>query len=221
MSCETNIPSEWQSAIATNNCPKCGDVIMDDVTKQLFDELHSLMKRLEEAPEGIKELLLSNYDLVTTAQVKKMGPENMPNNLKVAHNPVQQYLARSAAPKLAERENLRDLVKRIQDVQAEENDAGMLMIDSNSIMGDVPMQQSSSLAKTVLQNNSVLISGDSEPHTDADKQALVAALASAGDDVEGIEDLPPALQQDRLRRLEQRRRVASGASGKKGTFRRG
>lgn len=219
MSCETNIPAEWQAAIESNNCPRCGNVILDDDTKKLFDELRSLMVKMDEAPEGVKELLLSNYNLVTVEQAKKMGPENIPNNLKVAANPVQQWLARSAAPKLAQRENLKDLVQRIQDVQSEE-DNSMLYVDPDMIEDEVPMQSHPTLAKKILENNSVIMgSGNVPPPTPAEKQALMNALQDSSA-MDGIDDLPEALQHDRMNRLEQRRRVASGVGGGSGTFHR-
>lgn len=214
MSCEADIPSEWKAAIASNNCPKCGDVIMDDNTKKLFDELNSIMQRLEDAPEGVKDLLLSNYGLVTVEQAKQLVPEPTPQNLKIASNPVQQYLARSNSPKLAQRENLRDLVRRIQDVQSDEEPESVFVEPE---IEDVPAPPT--LAKKVLENNSLLVgSGNAPPPTEDEINALSGVLNVEQPD---NTEIPAALQEDRLKRLEQRRRVASGVSGDKGTFRRG
>lgn len=213
MSCETDIPSEWQAAITANNCPKCGDVIMDDATKNLFDELKSVMMKLDSAGDEIKSLLLSNYNLVVADKISNVAnPEDHSSSLKIAKNPVQEWLARSNAPNLAKRENLKDLVRRIQETQSEPYEGDIEDISSEQL----PDEQS---AKTVLENNSLLTGKENTPPpTPEEKKQLITLLANSG--LDGIDELPPALQEDRIRRLEQRRRVASGVGGDKGTFRR-
>ena len=61
ISCGANIPPEWVNAIQSNICPGCGNEIMNELTKELLDELSSAMERMPNDPQGVAGWLISNY----------------------------------------------------------------------------------------------------------------------------------------------------------------
>lgn len=64
MSCNTEIPPNWVSAIQSNVCPACGGDIMNEESQELLNELRSAMEEMPNDPEGLAGWLLSNYNIV-------------------------------------------------------------------------------------------------------------------------------------------------------------
>lgn len=217
MSCEADIPSEWTSCIANNLCPKCGASIMDMATKDMFDELNNVMAKLKLAPEGVMDLVLSSFNLreIGAAELAQEieSHDSIPAGLKTAHNPVQEWLARSNAPHLAKRtDKIRDILKKVQDKEGD-----VLEIDYNDVeIEDEGIPSPMMTYKDALANN-VIVAGGGDPPTPEETAQLEEAF---GNDVGEVVDpsLHPALQQDRVKRLMQSRGVAQG--GGQGSFRR-
>jgi len=61
MSCGANIPPEWVMAIQSNQCPGCGNEIMDEKTQELLKELSEAMDKMPNDPQGVAGWLISNY----------------------------------------------------------------------------------------------------------------------------------------------------------------
>lgn len=204
MNCSTVIPSEWQACIVSNICPKCGNNIMDDNTKQLSDNLGAIIKLLEEAPDGIMELLLTNYGLKKidkNDQDKNVvqNEENLSNSLKIPKNSVHDWLKRSGAPHLANRNvKMKDILEKI-------NSAGSDDVYDDNIDYDDDDEEILSVQEEMLDQYPKNIT---EQVFEPDEE-LVNKLDK---------NLHPALQQDRLKRLMQSRGVSQG--GGLGPFRR-
>lgn len=203
MACEEVIPAEWKACLVSNICPKCGGQIMDDTIKGLLGSLRNAVDELSKVPEETMDMLLSNCGLCRKVNAKNVVMENNPA-LKIAPNSMQEFLARSKAPHLANRENskdLKDLVKQIRNREEPE------IVEEE----DIPMN--------VIAKGDELVDPNLTPPTLQEIQKIVSSIADAGEsDLGGFMDLPPALQQDRLNRLEQRRKITSGVGG---GFRRG
>jgi|ERR1039457_392433 hypothetical protein len=60
-SCSENVPDKFKSAIAKNECPLCGDVIMSEKLKESLALFKELMVDLEEFKEPFEEWLFANY----------------------------------------------------------------------------------------------------------------------------------------------------------------
>jgi hypothetical protein len=214
MSCDANIPSEWQAAISNNNCPACGSQIMTDHIKKVSDNLRTVVGQLIELGEEQMDLLLDTFGLrrkPTPGSRQAREEENLPSNLKIASNPVQDFLSRTNAPHLAQRqERIKDILSRIDQVQDAPVDMGEVM-DGH----DYPAQDSMPTVGRALENNSLTTGGGPPPSP----EELMALESSLGADVPDIDPtLHPALQKDRIKRLVQSRGVATGSGG--GAFRR-
>ena len=215
MSCEIVIPPEWKACIVSNLCPKCGGAIMDDETKFLVGEMSTLLKKIELAAEGVKEVVLSSFNLQEFNSAKQQGPEVF-TGLKIAENPVQQFLARGN-PKLAKREPLSEIVKRVQATQETvdyEVSEGEEFVEQDYTEDEYIPEQPTITAKSLLAKNSLIMSNSQQDQVS--DQQLVQAF---GDPADVVDDLPEALQVDRLKRLRQRHGVATGTG--MGSFRRG
>jgi hypothetical protein len=214
MSCEANIPAEWQAAISNNNCPACGGQIMTDHIKRVSDNLRTVVEQLVDLGEEQMDLLLDTFGLRRkavpgTRQAREEEP--LPANFKVAENPVQDFLARTNAPHLAKRqERIKDILNRIDGAQGEPMDMAEVMADPEY---DAPTQMPT--MGHALENNSLTTGGGAPPSP----EEIAALEHSLGADVPDLDPtLHPALQKDRMKRLVQSRGVASGSGG--GSFRR-
>ena len=69
-SCETTIDPKWRNAIEKNECPFCGDVIMDAKLKDLLKQAKGLFEELmkEEYKSSFVDWVRANYSLVLTNQ---------------------------------------------------------------------------------------------------------------------------------------------------------
>jgi hypothetical protein len=62
--CQTEIPPSFKRALVINQCPACGDKIMNDSMQELLSELKEALARMPNDPEGLAGWLLSNYQLI-------------------------------------------------------------------------------------------------------------------------------------------------------------
>lgn len=108
INCNAEIPPQFVSAIQNNICPGCGKNIMAEEYLQVFNEIKSAIlsmkdQGLDTFAQGIVGWLLSNYKLtkIGTAEpvnfhtAKNKQDIEMPANIKIADNPVQQMLKRA------------------------------------------------------------------------------------------------------------------------------
>ncbi len=70
ISCQTEINPKWKAAIDKNECPFCGDVILDEKLKELLSTLHGLFDALQEYPAELDDWLLSNFQYIKTSSDK-------------------------------------------------------------------------------------------------------------------------------------------------------
>jgi hypothetical protein len=61
--CQTEIPPSFKRSLIINECPACGDKIMNDSMQELLSELKEALARMPNDPEGLAGWLLSNYQL--------------------------------------------------------------------------------------------------------------------------------------------------------------
>jgi hypothetical protein len=235
-SCNVEIPPAWKRMIIKNECPACGEHIMSQESKELLDELKNAMERMPNDPEGLAGWLLSNYRLAKVGDAEPTGfhgkpevkPEatrddNIPAGLKVADNPIKNFLDRTDAGKTLEnRKSLKEIVAEIKQNEDLPYGTGEQVDVEDAAVPDVPVpdvpvpDDSQHMAKTVLGNNSVMIRDKGlNPLSpdEVEEVKSVAAQLNAGDDIH------PALQEDRMKRLQAQHALAAG--GGKGSFRRG
>lgn len=217
MSCEANIPAEWQAAITNNNCPACGGQIMTDHIKRVSDNLRTVVGQLVDLGEEQMDLLLDTFGLrrkpvpgSKQAREQAYEEESLPPNFKVASNPVQDFLSRTNAPHLAHRqEKIKDILSRIEGATDEP-----IEMDSGDDFNYPQMHASASEDP---------LASDGSPPTPEELMALKQSIEAEGPYVDDEPDidptLHPALQKDRMKRLMQSRGVATGSGG--GSFRRG
>lgn len=69
-SCEGDVPPKFAHAIARNECPLCGEAIMDEELQVILVELRNCMLGVAQYPEAIFDWLKSNYKLYTEEEVQ-------------------------------------------------------------------------------------------------------------------------------------------------------
>lgn len=107
ISCEIDVPPQWVACIQANSCPSCAGPIMDDMSKELLQELKLAMEKMPKADAaGISGWILSNYKLTKIGLAEPIAfhqkklEQRRPNitqtkkKLKVARNSVQEFLHR-------------------------------------------------------------------------------------------------------------------------------
>jgi hypothetical protein len=224
--CNIEIPPAWIVVIAKNVCPACEGEIMSDETKELLDELRSAMERMPADPEGLAGWLLSNYNLrkIGTAEPtefhRKMqrGQEQFPG-LKIAENPKSVFLQRAGMGRELDRrkQSLSEIAQQIGseddgtvsvDLDAVDDFAGLDEYEALALRQSQLAQGAS--AKNTLHNNSLLIQGDGVPPNEMEAAMLAQALGTQAN--APADDLPPALQADRYKRLLTQQEVAAGGT---------
>lgn len=248
MNCTANIPPQWVACLQENKCPSCGKEIMGEKSKNLLDELREAMARMPNDPEGLAGWLLSNYKLhkigdaeptefhqMRHAQQQQNPNEGVPSNLKIANNPVHKFLQRTGYGKqLDNRKRLKDIVNEIDNGSAQASQmpaAGMYNVDYDPVIDldaetsmdeydyDMPPQASPGMARQALANSVVMGGGSGPPISPEELRAMAEAVSMAGQAVPIMDDnIHPALQRDRMIRLQKQRDIASG--GGQGSFRR-
>ncbi len=201
--CDTNIPPEWASVIAKNVCPACDQPIFNDFAVELMTEL---TEALEQMPtnnvQGLVSWLMSNYKMQKIGDAKpvteffdgkkKQSSSNNidESNLKIAKNPLQEFIKRTGMDPnkinqykaLAEEINSGDIGEE-PDISVDEN--------------DVPETENPEETMRIVQ---AMEGGKSLKRTKPSPKIM--------DD--GTDELPKALQLDRLKRLQQQQNVANG-----------
>ena len=215
--CNADIPPQWVAAINSGICPGCGGEIFMLEDKELLDELRAAMQEMEEAnAESIAGWLLSNYKLnkIGTAEPTKFHQKpadkpqdnyQPPANMKIPHNPVHDFLKRSGHKGLENRKSLKDLANEINtNAQMSEEDYGDYEDPNDDFTIPAEYEPVQPMAKNVLSNNS-LLAGNGPPLAREEEAAIRTVLSGEQED-----DLHPALQLDRMKRLEQQRSIQGG-----------
>ncbi|HDY68553.1 MAG TPA: hypothetical protein ENH85_12255 [Candidatus Scalindua sp.] len=242
--CNAEIPPQWVAALNSGNCPGCGGEIFHNEEKKLLCELRDAMKQMETASaESIVGWLLSNYKLHKIGDAEPtefhqlrhaqpQGPhDGIPANIKIADNPVHKFLQRTGYGKqLDNRKRLKDIVSEIDGNVSAPPTTALYNTDYDPVIdldAEAPMEsdyddydmppQPVGVAKQVLAN-SVVMGGDGAPIGPEELRAMAAAVSMAGQAVPAEDNVHPALQQDRMIRLQKQRDVAHG--GGQGSFRR-
>ena len=226
MSCEADIPPEWVSAIQANRCPGCGGEIMNEVAKELLDELTSAMEKMPNNPQGIAGWLLSNYrfqkigDAIPTEKFhdgrQVHAQESLPGNVKVANNPVQAMLARTGFAKGIEQTNAKlqgnhklaqmaHNIAGLQDDDSYEDDIGEDYDEDGMVERGPRRSRELATGAQIIDSTAAALSPD-------EIMALASSVVPEDDSVHA------ALQLQRKKRLLAQQSIAGG--GGQGVFRR-
>lgn len=248
MTCNADIPPQWVNAIQRNECPGCGGMIMDDASKELLNELREAMSKMPNDPEGLAGWLLSNYVLRKVGAAEPVNFHRKPTaaevaqekKLKVAKNPVQDFLKRkdSGVAKTVEaRKDFAEIVNQInsgdiedplygngEDLESEIDAESEGEIEADPYEeAEINRQQFKSAAKQ-LAKHSLVMPGNERPLTAEETALMMQEVAGKASGVDPGNNIPEALQQARLERLKKSRAIAGGGTmdfgSEKGTFRR-
>lgn len=250
MTCNADIPPQWVNAIQRNECPGCGEAIMDDASKELLTELREAMTKMPNDPEGLAGWLLSNYTLRKIGAAEPVNFHRKPSavevakekKLKVAKNSVQEFLKRKnpgVAKAVEAQKDFAEIVSQINSGEVEdplygngeELEAEMDAEYETSEEGDVdPYEEAEfnrqtfkSKAKQIARH-SLVIPGEERPLTAEETAAMMHVVAGKASGVDPGDNIPEALQAARLERLKKSRAIAGGGTedfgAERGTFRR-
>jgi len=237
MTCNAEIPPEWVAAINSGVCPGCGGQMYSDEHKQLLEELRTAMEEMKSADaESITGWLLSNYRLTKIGEAEPTQFHRKPNQVqaqaqergdiptvKVADNPVKEYLDRAGYSK---KKDLRAIASRLKQAAGSDESANMY-VNPEEIEDEYPEdyqeehQSAEPLAKKVLANNSVVLGGggsEGPPLSPQEQAAIMETLSQGDPGVSG--DIPAPLQAARMAKLQKQKAALDGGGGKN-SFRRG
>lgn len=132
ITCAANIPPEWINALQKNECPNCGDKIMDEASQMLLAELTEVLPKMATNPVGLSGWLLSNYSLkkIGTGEPTQFHEKLVQKTaatpkqkLKIAKNSVQSFL-HNKDPQLAAsiggKKDFASIVKQINNGNVDE-----------------------------------------------------------------------------------------------------
>lgn len=203
MSCAVDIPEQWAKVIASNICPNCEEPIFNDFAMELMVELKEALEQMPNNPTGIAGWLLANYRMQKIGDAKPVTEfhdgskksNNIPlneQNLKIANNPLQEFIKRTGLdPNIANKH--KNLVAEI--MSGDINEESDIQVDDNDIPEtDDPEYTLKAIRAMEGGSGKQMKRGQSSPQISDD----------------GTDDLPPALQVDRLKRLQQQQNLANG-----------
>lgn len=200
MSCSVEIPPEWKKVIALNVCPNCEEPIFNDFAIELMVELKEALEKMPNDPQGIAGWLLGNYKMTKIGDAKpvtqfydgskKQQQSSNEQNLKIAPNPLQDFIKRTGM----DPGKVQQYKALAEEINGETEEEEQISVDEN----DLPEAQDPEFTMKVLKG----MDAAGKPH----KKSKPAPQLE--DD--GTNDLPPALQMDRLKRLQKQQDVASG-----------
>lgn len=243
ITCSAEIPPQWVGAINRNICPGCDGPICSQEQIELLTEMREAFKQMDNSPECIVAWLLSNYTLRKVGAAEPVNFHRKPaeviqeKKLKIAKNPVQDFLKRkdaSVAKTVEARKDFAEIVNQINSGEVEDPlyGNGEELESEIDIEGEemdpyeeaeFNRQQFKSTAKQLARHSLVMPGGrplDSE-ETAIMMQEVAGKTSSA---IGAGENIPEALQQARLERLRKSRAIAGGGTmdfgSEKGTFRR-
>ena len=203
--CFVNIPSEWSAVIAKNLCPACDQPIFNDFAVELMTELKEALEQMPtDNVQGLVSWLISNYKMTKIGDAKpvtefldgskksKQLPQNE-QNLKIANNPLQEFIKRTGLdPNIANKHKA--LVAEIVSGNIDEEPE--ISVNDN----DLPETEDPEYTLAAVR----AMDGGSQGNS----QKRGKTTPQIQDD--GTDDLPPALQIDRLKRLQQQQNIANG-----------
>ena len=172
VSCNAIIPPEFVHSIQANICPGCGCSIMNESDKDLLDELSGAMESMPNDPQGVAGWLLSNYRFQKIGDAtpvehfhrqgsqgnQSAGPGYDTTNLKIAENPVDQFLGRTdysnrvkdTQAKVGSMKNNK-LAKLAQSIQDEPDPYGLVERQAEEQVEDVSNEDISAM-RAMMQN---------------------------------------------------------------------
>lgn len=205
--CEVEIPPAWKAAYKSNICPSCGGAIYSKETEEIYAELKQAMAEMENDPEGLAGWLLSNYHMQKIGDATPTefyGKQNKQQKLKIADNPVHKFLKNTGIdPNRAQQ--LRELKKEILGLEDEPENED---VSDDDITGDindefVAQAVSTMVPKGGFKNNKLKVDEDN-----------LQDYSLALEETQQSDNEHPALQKERLKRLQKQQQLQLGEVGK-------
>jgi hypothetical protein len=182
-------------------------------------ELKEAMEKMPNDPQGLAGWLLSNYRMQKVGDGEPTGfYGNKPQaavkgadgqSLKVAPNRLQQFL-KNAGVKQTEPARMANLAKQINNAGLDDGvDYGLEENESTEEVEDF-VEEANDPEFTQQVLTGMTPGGASGRFTATERKALMQKMAAAGSD--GIDDLHPALQDDRRERLRKQQELTHGGA---------
>jgi hypothetical protein len=212
--CNVDIPPAWKHSYESNHCPSCGGKIFDDKSVDLMKELKNAMENMPNDPQGLAGWLLSNYRMEKVGDGEPTGfYGNKPQagakgaegttSLKVAPNRLQQFFKNAGVKQ--EPARMANLAKQINSAGLDDDEESKN--ESEEEVEDfVEEANDPEFTQQVLTG---MTPGASGRFTATERKALMQKMASGSD---GIDDLHPALQDDRRERLRKQQELTHGGA---------
>lgn len=192
-----------------------------------------LMSTYDLFPKGTVEPTKFHRKLTEQAQTQGQGGAPGTHQLVWANSPSFDFMKRAGADKVLKDPKLAAIAQAISSVQGTENsmygdqqpdpEDVELTEEEQQLQMQQQMQQAAKRAKAsgkrltvkdALANNTIFNMGENSgpPLTEEETATMKEMIGGDGADLEGLADLPPILQADRLKRLAKQRDLVNGGS---------
>jgi len=206
-SCQVTIDPKWKNAIEKNECPFCGEAIMDTVLKDLLTEAKDLFTELmkEEYKSSFVDWIRANYSFVLTSQ--KLTPAEESILVKNKEPSVlDEMYKRAQVKEVPKEERLNNAISRLSGSGAVGFETDEPPLDRGEL---------NRVASTV--NRGLGFSGDPDDEEIPASVLMMANLAKNKPADYNQKDVM-ALQAVLSKPVEAREKIYSGGGGK-GSFR--
>jgi len=220
--CGVEIPPTWSKVLASNECPSCGEPILNESTVNLIEELTEALTIMPNDPRGLAGWLISNYRMQKVGSAEPVVKFNNGKDKAVivsGHvNPNSPMAQRGESPmdkffknagvniNASNNDKFKEIVSELRDPEeeAERRLAIELAENPDSIEEDLRDPDFTRAALAAMEA--------ADPKT---LKAKMSQLKSQGEDVDFTSDgpLPQSLQTDRIKRLQKQRELNDGGTG--------
>jgi hypothetical protein len=206
--CQIEIPPAWKAAITSNQCPACGEAIMNDSMQELMGELKSALEAMPNDPEGLAGWLLSHYQLTKVGSGEPVqefyGTKKQPakeagvTNIKIPENRIQTFLKQAGIKK--PEKDYKSIVAEIKNGSFTDE-----TIEIEDPEETVEAQDEESIAYTMQALQAM-----QPPKTQVQAARPGNFQTPSQVDLSKSDITNPALTMDRLQRLEKQQAVSYG-----------
>ena len=214
VSCSAPISPAFKAALRDNICPGCGDSIFTKDAQELMEELKDAMEEMPNDPQGLAGWLMSNYRMGKGGDGEPTGFYGVPpageaatgtgreesGDLKIAPNRMQQFFKNAGVkPK-----DMSALTNQIQSAGGHEA-VDMEVGDDEEVPDESNYPEFTKAALAGMMP-------EGQQMSQQQKTALMNGMSQQQNNVEGEDDLHPALHEDRRSRLAKQQELTYGGT---------
>lgn len=219
--CGITINPEWKMCINKNECPACGQQIMNDAMQELLVELRQALTEMPNDPEGLAGWLLTHYRLVKIGDGKPVmeffGPNNARRNFKDASPQNGAKIGKVKEPdllsqfeekaSLATSSKYRDIIQDITDGEIKEEVRPMTSDEAQLKDALDNPEETKAILNSMVETGAILSKG-----ANISQNELNELRDAAGGSMDVFEQWKQTQEQDKMRRMAKINRTSGSVN---------